>query len=114
MPLSFLRKMAIMPKRYPTEVRDRAVRMINDRLCEYPSVFAACKALAPKLDVGPESLRRWVLQAQIDTGEKDGPTSTELDELKALRAENRDLKEANEILKAASIFFARELDPRRR
>ena len=114
MPLSFLRKIAIMPKKYPAEVRDRAVRMVVDRLSEYPSVFAACKALAPKLDVGPESLRRWVLQAQTDAGEKDGPTSSDIDELKRLRAENRDLKEANEILKAASIFFARELDPRRR
>lgn len=101
--------MALMPKKYPAEVRGRAVRMVNDRLSEYPSVFAACKALAPKLDVGPESLRRWVLQAQIDTGVKAGPTSTELDEIKQLRAENRDLKEANEILKAASIFFASEL-----
>ncbi|MDJ0318626.1 hypothetical protein [Arthrobacter antibioticus] len=93
-----------MPKKYPAEVSDRAVRMINDRLSEYPSVFAACKALAPKLDVGPKSLRRWVLQSQVDTGVKEGPTTAELDELKALRVENRDLTEANEILKAASIF----------
>ncbi|MBP2411466.1 transposase-like protein [Arthrobacter stackebrandtii] len=103
-----------MPKKYPAEVRDRAVRMVVDRLSEYPSVFAACKALAPKLDVGHESLRRWVLQAQTDAGEKDGPTTTDIDELKRLRAENRDLKEANEILKAASIFFARELCATRR
>ena len=88
--------------------------MVLDRLSEYPSVYATCKALAPKLDVGPESLRRWVLQSQVDAGVKDGPTTDEQDELKRLRAENRDLKEANEILKAASIFFARELDPRRR
>lgn len=114
MPLSFLRKIAIMPKKYPAEVRDRAVRMVVDRLSEYPSVFAACKALAPKLDVGSESLRRWVLQAQTDAGEKDGPTTSDIDELKRLRAENRDLKEANEILKAASIFFARELCATRR
>lgn len=103
-----------MPKKYPAEVRDRAVRMVLDRLSDYPSVYAACKALAPKLDVGGETLRRWVVQSQVDAGEKDGPTTDEQDELKRLRAENRDLKEANEILKAASIFFARELDPRRR
>ncbi|WP_431711863.1 transposase [Glutamicibacter uratoxydans] len=103
-----------MPKKYPAEVRERAVRMVLERLSEYPSVYAACKAVAPKLDVGPESLRRWVVQAQVDSGVKDGPTTDELKELKALRAEVRDLKEANEILKAASIFFARELDPRRR
>jgi transposase len=103
-----------MPKQFPPEVRDRAVRMIMDRLSEYPSVHAACKALAPKLGVGPESLRRWVVQAQIHAGEKTGPSSDELEEIKRLRAEVRDLKESKEILKQASIFFARELDPRRR
>ena len=103
-----------MPKKYPVEVRDRAVRLVIDRLSDYPSVFAACKALAPKLDVGPESLRRWVLQSQVDAGQKDGPTTGELEELKRLRGEVRDLKEANEILKAASIFFARELCATRR
>jgi transposase-like protein len=103
-----------MPKQFPPEVRDRAVRMIMDRLSDYLSVYAACKALAPKLGVGPESLRRWVVQAQIDAGEKRGPSSDELEEIKRLRAEVRDLKESNEILKQASILFARELDPRRR
>ncbi len=95
-----------MPKKYPVEVRDRAVRMVLDRLSEYPSVYAACKALAPKLDVGPESLRRWVVQSQVDAGNKDGPTTDELEELRRLRAEVRDLKEANEILKKASIFLS--------
>ena len=103
-----------MPKKFPAEVRDRAVRMTLDRLSEYPTIFAACKALAPKLDVGVETLRKWVVQAQIDTGVKTGPTSAELEEIKKLKSENRDLREANEILKAASIFFAGELDPRRR
>jgi len=55
-----------------------------------------------------------VVQAQVDQGQRPGPSSEELAEIKRLRAENRDLKEANEILKSASIFFARELDPRRR
>ena len=63
MPLSFLRKMATMPKKYPAEVRDRAVTMVTERLPECPSGYAACKALAPKLDLGPETLRRWVVQA---------------------------------------------------
>jgi transposase-like protein len=103
-----------MPKKYPAEVHDRAVRMALDRLNDYPSVWAACQALAPKLDVGAETLRKWIVQAQVDAGERVGPTSEELDEIKKLKNEVRDLKEANEILKAASIFFARELDPRRR
>lgn len=114
MPLSFLRKIVSMPKNFPLEVRDRAVRMVLDRLPEYPSVNAACKVVAPKLGVGTESLRRWVIQAQVDAGVKEGPSSNELEEIKRLRAEVRDLKEPNEILKQASIFFARELDPRRR
>jgi transposase len=106
--------MRFMPKKFPAEVRDRAVRMTLDRLSEYPTVFAACKALAPKLDVGVETLRKWVVQAQIDAGTKTGPSSVELEEIRKLKSENRDLREANEILKSASIFFARELDPRRR
>jgi transposase len=101
-----------MPKRYPAEQRERAIRMVLDRLEEYGSVWAAAQALGPKLGVGPESLWKWALQAQVDQGQRSGPTSEELAEIQALRAEVRDLKEANEILKAASIFFARELDPR--
>jgi transposase len=66
----------IVPKQFPPELRDRAVRMTLDRLSEYLSVYAACKALAPKLGVGPESLRRWVVQAQVDAGEKTGPAVT--------------------------------------
>ena len=103
-----------MPKKFPVEVRDRSVRMVLDRLGDYPTMFAACKDLAPKLNVGVETLRKWVVQAQIDAGVQTGPTSAELDEIKKLKAENRDLKEANEILRSASIFFARELDPRHR
>jgi transposase len=77
-------------------------------------LYAACGAIAPKLGVGSESLRRWTLQSQIDSGERSGPTSDELVEIKALKGKVRDLEEANEILRQASIFFARELDPRHR
>src|SRR5450756_2782947 len=114
MPLPFLRRMHLMPKKYPSEQRDRATRMVLDRLKDYPSVWAAAQGLGPKLGVGPETLRKWVVQAQVDQGQRPGPSSEELAEIKRLRAENRDLKEANETLKAASIFFARELDPRGR
>ena len=103
-----------MAKRYPTEQRERAIRMAVDRLGEYASPWAAAQALGPKLGVGAETLRKWIVQAQVDAGDRHGPTSTELEEIKRLKAEVRDLKEANEILKAASIFFARELDPRHR
>lgn len=103
-----------MPKKYPDEVRDRAVRMALDRLSEYPTPYAACQALAPKLNVGVETLRKWVIQAQVDAGTRTGPSSVELEEIKQLKKENRDLKEINEVLKAATTFFARELDPRHR
>jgi transposase len=107
--------MWIMPgKKYPAEQRERALRMAMDRLSEYPSPYACAKALGPKLGVGVETLRKWILQAEVDRGDRSGPTSEELEEIKRLKAEVRDLREANEILKAASIFFARELDPRSR
>lgn len=85
-----------MPRKYPAEVHDRAVRMVLDRLGEYPSVWAACQALAPKLDVGAETLRKWIVQAQIDAGSLTGPSSEELAEISRLRRENRDPEEAND------------------
>jgi transposase len=106
--------MAIMAKHYPVEQRERAVRMVLDHLGEYRSVYAACQAIGPKVGVGAESLRRWVLQAQVDAAERPGFTSAEAARIRELEREVRDLKEANEILKAASIFFAREVDPRHR
>lgn len=114
MPLPFLRKMHLMPKKYPTDQRDRALRMALERLPDYPSPWAAAQALGPKLGVGPETLRKWIVQAQVDDGDRTGPSSEELAEIKALKSQVRDLTEANEILKAASIFFAGELDPRSR
>ncbi len=103
-----------MPKRYPSQQRERATRMALDRLEEYCSPWAAAQALGPKLGVGPETLRKWIVQSQVDGGDRPGPSSQELAEIRALKSQVRDLTEANEILKAASIFFAGELDPRRR
>ena len=103
-----------MPGRYPAEQRDRATRMALDRFDEYGSAWAVAQTLGPKLGVGPETLRKWVLQAQVGAGQRSGPASEELAEIKRLRKEYAELREANDILKAASIFFARELDPRHR
>ena len=103
-----------MPSQYPKQQRDRAVRMVVDHLAEYGSVYLACQAIGPKVGVGVESLRRWVNQVLVDTGEQPGTTTSEKARIKELEREVRDLQEANEILKAASIFFAGELDPRRR
>jgi transposase-like protein len=103
-----------MPKQYPKQQRDRAVRMVVDHLGEYDTAYLACKAIAPKVGVGVESLRRWVAQALVDAGDQPGTTSSDRARIRELERENRELREANEILKAASVFFAGELDPRRR
>jgi len=106
--------MLIISKHYPVEQRERAVKMVLDHLGEYRSVYAACQAIGPKVGVGAESLRRWVLQAQVDAAQRPGATTADQQRIRALEREVRDLKEANEILKAASIFFARELCATRR
>jgi transposase len=105
-----------MPKKYLPEVRERAVRMVLDHVDDYDSMTAACHAVGAhsQLGISREALRRWVAQARIDAGAQPGTTSAESEEIKALRAENKRLREANEILRQASIFFARELHPYRR
>jgi transposase-like protein len=69
--------MLIMSKHYPVEQRERAVKMVLDHLDEYRSVYAACQTIGPKVGVGAESLRRWVLQAQIDAAQRPGATTAE-------------------------------------
>ncbi len=98
--------------RYPAEVRERAVRLVQEHRGDYPSEWAAITSIAGKCGVGPETLRKWVRRAEVDTGQRPGLTSDERERLRQLERENRELRRANEILKAASAFFARELDPR--
>ncbi|MER6076356.1 transposase [Streptomyces sp. NPDC001817] len=86
-----------MPKQYPKGVRERAVRLVLKHLAEYPSVWEACRAIAPKLGVGAESLRKWVRQAQTDAGQRPGVTTDMAEEMRRLRAGNRELKRANEM-----------------
>jgi transposase len=96
---------------YPQELRERAVRMVAEVRPNYESDWAAITAVAQKLGIGTaETLRKWVRQAQVDAGSRPGVTSEESVELKRLRRENAELRRANEILKAASAFFAAELD----
>jgi transposase len=96
---------------YPRELRERAVLMVAEVRAEYRSEWAAIGAVARKLAIGSaETLRKWVRQAEIDAGGRPGVTSQESADLRKLRAENRELRRASEILKAASIFFAAELD----
>jgi transposase len=94
---------------YPPELRERAVRMVAEVRPEYPSDWPAIKAVAAKLGIGSaETLRKWVRRAEVDGGTRPGVTSEESAELRKLRAEVRELRRANEILKAASAFFAAE------
>src|ERR671925_511515 len=102
--------MRLMPKMYDSEFKARAVRMVRDHRADYPSVTAVCFAVAGQLGMSRETLRRWVTQADVDDGARPGVTSAEAEEIRRLKAENKRLREANEILKAASIFFAGELD----
>ena len=103
-----------MPKKIDPEVRARAVRLVADHLDEYPSLTAASAAVAKQVGVGHETVRRWVLQSQVDGGLRGGATTEELAEIRKLKAENRRLREDVDILRAATTFFVGELDPRNR
>jgi transposase len=97
--------------RYPKEVRERAVRLVFEHEREYPSQWAAICSISSKLGMTAETLRKWVRRAETDEGLRGGLTSTERERMKALEKENRELRRANEILKAAA-FFGAELDRR--
>jgi transposase len=104
--------MKTVPK-YSPEVRERAVRMVFEHQAEHESQWAAIVSIAGKIGCTPESLRKWVRQAERDQGKRAGLTSTEQERLKQLERENLELKRANEILRKAAAFFAQaELDRR--
>jgi transposase len=98
--------------RYPREVRDRAVRMVLEHADDHDSQWAAIVSISSKFGMTRETLRRWVRQAETDAGQRPGLTSDERQRVRELERENFELRRANEILKEASAFFARELDPR--
>jgi transposase-like protein len=99
--------------RFSPEVRERAVRMVQDHRGEYPSLWAAIESIAPKIGCVSHTLHEWVRKQEVDTGLRDGVTSEERDRIKALEREVKELRRANEILKLASAFFAQaELDRR--
>ena len=97
--------------RYPAEVRERAVRMVFEHQHEYPSQWKAIESISKKLSINHETLRIWVRRAETDGGQRPGLTTDERARLVELERENRELRRANEILKSAAAFFARELDP---
>jgi transposase-like protein len=103
-----------MPKKIDPKVKERCVQQMLEHVSEYPNPTAAAEVVAKRNGVGGETVRRWYLQALVDTGQRRGATSEELAEIRDLKAKVRRLEEDNEILRRASIFFAGELDPRSR
>ena len=100
-----------MPRQYSSEFRQRALRLLDTTMeASEVSEFEAIKSVAGKLGISEESVRRWRRKAQVDAGERPGMTSIEHAEIRRLKRENAELRRANEVLKAASAFFAAELD----
>ena len=99
--------------KFSPEVRERAVRMVQEHRGEYPSLWAAVESIAPKIGCVPQTLLEWVKRVEVDGGVRAGVTSSEAQRVKDLEREVKELRRANEILKVASAFFAQaELDRR--
>jgi transposase len=97
--------------RYPTELREIAVRRVLESAQDHPSQWAAIEAVAAEMGIGTaETLRKWVRREEVDGGRRAGVTSLEESEIKRLRRENAELRRTNAILQAASTFFGAELD----
>lgn len=98
-------------KKFSPEVRERAVRLVQEHRGEYPSLWAAVESIAPKIGCVPQTLLGWMKRAEIDSGQREGLTTAEIQRIKELERENKELRRANEILRTASAFFAQaELD----
>jgi transposase len=98
------------PRKYPDELRDRAVRLVLDVKDDAGSVSAACTRVGEQLGINPDTLRGWVKQVEIDAGTRPGVSTVDSARVKALEKENAELRRANAILRTASAFFAAELD----
>ena len=99
-----------MPRQYPPEFRQRALRMLEEALLDHVNETVAIKHVGSRLGVGVETLRKWRQRYEIDAGLAPGSSSDEQAKIKALKREVAELRRANEILKSASVFFAKELD----
>ena len=97
--------------KFSPEVRERAVRLVQEHRGEYPSLWAAVESIAPKIGCVPQTLLEWVKRAEIDAGSRPGTATTEAQRIKDLEREVKELRRANDILRTASAFFAQaELD----
>ena len=105
--------MSKKPNQFSPEIRERAARMVREHRSEYRSLWAAIESIAPKIGCVPQTLNEWVKRDQVDTDVRDGITTSEREQMKALEREIKELRKANEILKLASAFFAQaQLDRR--
>lgn len=100
------------PQKYPDELRERAVRMVQEVRRETGETHGVITRVAKELGVGVESLRQWVNRAEIDAGRRAGTSTADAERIAKLEREVKELRRANDILKAASVFFATELDGR--
>ena len=99
--------------KFSPEVRERAVRMVQEHRTDYPSLWAAIESIAPKIGCVPQTLNDWVKKAEVDSGQRSGTTTADAQRIKELEREVKELRRANDILKTASAFFAQaELDRR--
>lgn len=103
-----------MPKQYDTETRAKAVRLVQDHRGDYASEYEAIKTIAGRLGMNSETLRKWLRQAEVDTGQAEGTSTAATREIRELKRRNAELEQTVEILKAATSFFVRESDPRHR
>jgi transposase-like protein len=106
--------MGLVPKKIDAALRSQAVRLVTEHRSEYSSERALHVQVAESLGSSRESVRRWVMQHEVNAGQVAGVSTDEREELRRLRAENKRLREVNEVLKSATIFFAGELDLRNR
>jgi len=103
-----------MPSKYDPETRAKAVRLVLDHRGDYPSEWAAIKAVSKRLGMNAETLRNWIRQQQVDDGQRDGISTEAAKEIRELKRRNAELEETIEVLKAATSFFVQESDPRSR
>ena len=101
-----------MPKQYDSETRAKAIRLVRDHAGDYSSEYEAIRTVAGRLGMNPETLRKWVRQAEVDDGQVEGTTTAAAREIRELKRKNAELEQTIEILKAATSFFVRESDPR--
>jgi len=100
----------VAPRKYPEELRERAIRLALDARKDPASRPGACARIGEQLGINPETLRGWVSQAEVDAGFRPGTTTSDAQRVGELERENRELRRANSILRSASAFFAAELD----